>query len=93
MKVYFFGSPTCSSCHELLEKIGECNLELQDTDEFCLIDALSDEQDEFCDLHKVDELPHVKLVFNNGTLIYEQAGLFDPQIIKDMMADNRKNEE
>lgn len=83
MKLYFFGNDDCETCQlmlAILDKEG-----IQESFEFIFIDALSKEQQLFCDKHEVDEIPHVKLVDNNDELIFERIGIFDPSALNEFL--------
>jgi hypothetical protein len=49
--------------------------------ELQIVDAMADEEQDFCDQHKVDELPHIK-VYKNGELIFNMIGVFDPEELR-----------
>ena len=81
MKVYFFGSPTCDRCFELLNNLANATLDLREEDEFCMIDAFDDSNEALCDEHNVDDLPHVKVVLSNGSILFEHIGVFNPEML------------
>jgi len=73
MIVLFFGSSTCEKCDGLYNLIKKKEIDKKAT-LFKYIDAFDDNQQEFCDEHEVDELPHLK-VYKNSKLIYNGYGI------------------
>jgi hypothetical protein len=86
MDIYFFGSPHCEKCMTLLFDIKEAGVEIEENDKFFLIDALDDEEEEICDEHNVDDLPHVKVISKKGKVLFEKIGMFDPQELKNVVS-------
>lgn len=84
MKIYFFGSPSCDNCLELLNDLAGYNFDFTDEDEFCLVDAFDDNNEELCDEHEVDQLPHVKIL-DGDQVLFERVGMFDPDEMKQVV--------
>ena len=79
MKLYFFGSDDCETCQlmlAILDREGILN-----SFEFVFVDAYANDQQEFCDQHEIDEIPHVKLVDDRDDPIFERIGIFDPSML------------
>ena len=62
MLIRVFGSNDCEKCKELLR-----DLQLYKMN-FVFVDANDDKNQELCDLHDVDELPHVQVIRNKNIL-------------------------
>ena len=74
MKMLFFASDECKKCKAVLEAIRRSGV--SKLVKFEYVDAFDDENDDICDLHGVDDLPHIK-VFNGNSLIFESVGQCD----------------
>ncbi len=72
MILLFFGTDECRNCNKLLREIKSAKIN-EKVSKFLYIDALDDNQEEFCDTHNVDELPHIK-VYDGNSLIFESIG-------------------
>ena len=88
MKLYFFGSEDCETCQVMLAILDKTGIvESRDFD-FVFVDAYSEDQQDFCDEHEIDEIPHIKLVGDNNDILFERIGIFHPNLIKELINDN-----
>jgi hypothetical protein len=79
--LYFFGSDKCEKCKQLLIDIHSLGILDSPKMELKFIDAFAEENQDFCDEHEVDELPHVQIYDSHNNLIFEKIGMFDPKNI------------
>ena len=85
MKILFFGSDECDNCKlwiSLFNKekfpVGQKIASIKDDIEFVYIDAFSDNMQDFCDNHSIDDLPRVKIYDKFNRLLFDKEGFFDP---------------
>lgn len=60
-KLRLFSNNNCMKCLKLLNSFKKLNIS-----NFEYIDAFLDENQEFCDLNNVDEIPHLQIVNSKG---------------------------
>jgi thiol-disulfide isomerase/thioredoxin len=94
MKLYFFGSEECETCQLMLSILDKSGIFNVNNLEFISIDAFSEEHQQFCDKHEIDEIPHIKLIDERDELVFERIGIFHPDLIKEIIFDDEceKNE-
>ena len=68
----FFGDKDCLQCKRLLSKIEKYRI--KEITRFNYIEAFSEKNQDICDKHNVDEIPHVKLFAPDGELLNDQFG-------------------
>lgn len=89
--LYFFGSDECDTCVEYKKLIFE-DLKFwfaQKHVETIYIDAFADKNEDFCDAHNVDDIPHVKL-YDDKKLLFEHVGPFPPRMLSRVLNDETK---
>ena len=73
MKVLFFGNKIkCKHCQVLYALLQRQKFDFSNQ-KYKYIDAFADDTQDFCDLHKVDAIPHIK-IFDGENLVYEEFG-------------------
>jgi arsenate reductase-like glutaredoxin family protein len=75
MRVRLFGSNTCERC-ELIRN----GLTLMGY-KFEFVDAMSPDNDEICDLHNVDMLPHIQIIDDNDNIVWQKADKFSLTVV------------
>tara|TARA_B100000614_G_scaffold262909_1_gene300878 strand:+ start:390985 stop:391392 length:408 start_codon:yes stop_codon:yes gene_type:complete len=73
IKIRMFGSHDCDECTKFRKAFGIYSIPVD------FIDAMADENQELCDRHGVDKLPHIQ-AFRSGSddIIYERIGYTSP---------------
>lgn len=75
IKIRIFGSGTCDLCNRSKTELDSMSMEYE------FIDALLDKNQDLCDLHSVEKLPHIQLYFaDTGKIIREHRGYISPII-------------
>lgn len=69
INIRFFGSSGCVNCLEVSELLRESGLQFE------YVDALnpSDKIQKFCDVHNVDDLPHIQFIQDEG-ILFQHVG-------------------
>jgi len=75
MRVLLFGTETCQKCMELLANIQYLiQKKTIKNEDFVYIDAVVDENQDLCDTHNIDLLPHLKVYSDEGIITGEIVG-------------------
>lgn len=68
MKVRIFGTSNCKDCLFALTLIAKSKIEFE------YVDANEDETQDFCDIHNVNELPHLQFLDEVEDVLMEHKG-------------------
>ena len=75
IKIRVFGSGTCDLCIRTKSELDSMSIEYE------FIDAILDENQDLCDLHSVEKLPHIQVYFaDTGKIIKEHRGYISPMM-------------
>jgi glutaredoxin-related protein len=72
MRFRLFGSNTCNQCMVLRATL----LQMKVAHEF--VDAFDDANEELCESNRVDDLPHLQFLDDNGRVLDERIGSVAP---------------
>jgi thioredoxin-related protein len=75
IKVRLFGSNTCDLCSRTKSELDSMSIDYE------FVDAILDENQDLCDLHSVEKLPHIQLYFyDTGKILKEHRGYISPML-------------
>ena len=77
MKVRFFGSPDCRDCAKVFVLLNKFQVDYK------YIDTTEDDEElqNFCDEHKVDELPHLQFIIDKDVILQHIGPLREEEFI------------
>lgn len=89
--VYLFGSKTCVKCKEIKNFLSAWFSENKPKGiEYSYFDAFEGKNQDFCDTHNVDTLPHIK-IYQKDKLVYEEIDFISEETVK-LILNTLKNE-
>ena len=82
MKIRFFGSPTCEDCLQFYVLLSKYEIDYE------YINALDEDEliQAFCDLHEVDELPHIQFLSDKGNIYLQHTGFISEELFRRYLA-------